>query len=71
VSRYFPNAVPVVDSFHVIQWITHKLDMYIRDLMDESFLEYDKDAIQKLINENANTIDRVKQATKFLKQWLK
>ena len=28
VNRYFPNAVSVVDSFHVIQWIIHKLDLY-------------------------------------------
>ena len=33
VGKYFPNAVPVVDSFHVIQWIIHKLDMYIRNLI--------------------------------------
>ena len=42
VSRYFPNAVPVVDSFHVIQWITHKLDMYIRDLI-RSFKKRDRE----------------------------
>lgn len=33
VDKYFPNAVPVVDSFHVIQWITHSIDMYIRKLI--------------------------------------
>ncbi len=33
VDRYFPNAVPVVDSFHVIQWILHELDMYLRVLL--------------------------------------
>ena len=26
VEKYFPNAVPVVDSFHVIQWITLSID---------------------------------------------
>ena len=30
VDKYFPNAVPVVDSFHVTQWIVHSIDMYIR-----------------------------------------
>jgi len=29
VDKYFPNAVPVVDSFHVIQWITRMIDNYI------------------------------------------
>ena len=32
VDKYFPNAVPVVDSFHVIQWVVHSIDMYIRQL---------------------------------------
>lgn len=32
VDNYFPNAVPVVDSFHVIQWIRTELEQYIRDL---------------------------------------
>jgi len=31
VDRYFPNAVPVVDSFHVIQWIIHELDKRLRE----------------------------------------
>ena len=35
VDKYFPNAVSVVDSFHVIQWITHKIDMYIRNLIKD------------------------------------
>lgn len=42
VGRYFPNAVSVVDSFHVIQWITHKIDMYIRNLI-KSFKKRDKE----------------------------
>lgn len=33
VEKYFPNAVPVVDSFHVIQWITRSIDSYIRQLL--------------------------------------
>jgi transposase len=32
VNKYFPNAVAVVDSFHVIQWVTHAIDNYIRAL---------------------------------------
>ena len=32
IDKYFPNAVPVVDSFHVIQWVVHAIDMYIRQL---------------------------------------
>jgi len=33
VEKYFPNAVPVVDSFYVIQWITRSIDNYIRQLL--------------------------------------
>lgn len=35
VSKYFPNAVSVVDSFHVIQWIIHQLDLFLRRLLKE------------------------------------
>ena len=42
VGKYFPNAVSVVDSFHVIQWITHKIDMYIRNLI-KSFKKRDRE----------------------------
>lgn len=33
VDKYFPNAVPVVDSFHVLQWVTNAIDKYIRQLI--------------------------------------
>lgn len=43
VNRYFPNAVSVVDSFHVIQWVTHKIDLYIRNLI-KTFKKRDREA---------------------------
>ena len=33
VDKYFPNAVPVVDSFHVLQWVTRSIDNYMRQLL--------------------------------------
>lgn len=33
VEKYFPNAVPVVDAFHVIQWVLTELDKYLRKLL--------------------------------------
>ena len=33
VGKYFPNAVSVVDSFHVIQWITRNIENYLRQLL--------------------------------------
>lgn len=41
VDKYFPNAVPVVDAFHVIQWVNHSIDMYIRSL-EKTFRERDR-----------------------------
>lgn len=33
VDKYFPNSVPVVDSFHVIQWIIRMIDNHIWQLL--------------------------------------
>ncbi len=33
VDKYFPNAISVVDSFHVVQWINRELDKYLRKLL--------------------------------------
>lgn len=32
-NEIFPNAMPVVDSFHVMQWIINRLDSYCRQLL--------------------------------------
>jgi len=47
VDKYFPNAVSVVDSFHVIQWITRSIDNYIRALLKE-FRQRDRELQEKL-----------------------
>lgn len=31
-EKYFPNAVSVVDSFHVLKWLIHALDNYLKAL---------------------------------------
>ncbi len=46
VDSYFPNAVSVVDSFHVIQWITHSIDMYIRKLI-KNFKQRDRELYEQ------------------------
>ena len=46
VDKYFPNAVPVVDSFHVIQWITHSIDMYMRKLI-KKYKQRDRELYQQ------------------------
>ena len=35
VDKYFPNAVSVVDAFHVIKWMITKIDNYIRSLIKD------------------------------------
>ena len=33
IDKFFPRAVPIVDSFHVVQWVNHEIDNYIRQLL--------------------------------------
>lgn len=47
VDKFFPNAVPVVDSFHVIQWITRLIDNYIRQLL-KKFRQRDREKAEQL-----------------------
>lgn len=47
VEKYFPNAIPVVDSFHVIQWITHLIDNHIRQLI-KKYRQRDRELQEKL-----------------------
>lgn len=47
VEKYFPNAVSVVDSFHVIQWITRMIDNYIRQLI-KKFRQRDREYQERL-----------------------
>ena len=42
VDNYFPNAISVVDLFHVIQWIRNELEQYIRNLQ-KSFEKRDEE----------------------------
>ena len=47
VDKYFPNAVSVIDSFHVIQWIIRMIDNYIRQLL-KKFRQRDRELEEKL-----------------------
>ncbi len=55
VDKYFPNAVPVVDSFHVIQWVIHMIDMYIRQL-ERGFRQRDREKEEKLSAEQGRPV---------------
>lgn len=55
VEKYFPNAVPVVDSFHVIQWITRSIDNYIRQLL-KKFRQRDREYQEKLSYEQQRPV---------------
>ena len=55
VDKYFPNATSVVDAFHVIQWVVHSIDMYIRQL-EKLFRQRDRDREEKLSAEQGRPI---------------
>lgn len=55
VDKYFPNAIAVVDSFHVSQWIINKIDQYIRALLKE-YRARDRDKEYKLSLEQGKEI---------------
>ena len=72
VDKYFPNAVPVVDSFHVIQWITRMIDNYIRQLI-RKFRQRDLELQEQLSYEQGQPVplplsDEVYLLQKF--RWL-
>lgn len=57
VDKYFPNATPVVDSFHVVQWIIHLIDQFIRKQIKQ-FKERDKNEFLRKHPEINYTLDR-------------
>ena len=67
VEKYFPNAVPVVDSFHVIQWITHSLDMFLRQLLRQFKLR-DQEKQAKLSREQSRPMILPKSDEVYLLQ---
>lgn len=55
VDKYFPYAVSVIDSFHVIQWITRLIDNYIRQLL-KKFRQRDRELEEQLSYENQKPV---------------
>ncbi len=45
-SKYFPNAVVAIDSFHVVHWIINEIQKHIRSLIRE-YLKRDREIHQK------------------------
>lgn len=50
VGKYFPNAVSVVDSFHVIQWITRAIETYLRQSL-KKYKQRDRERQEQLSEE--------------------
>lgn len=50
VDKYFPYAVSVIDSFHVIQWIIRMIDNYIRQLL-KKYRQRDRELAEALSRE--------------------
>lgn len=55
VDKYFPYAVSVIDSFHVIQWIIRMIDNYIRQLL-KKFRQRDRELEEQLSYEEQHPV---------------
>ena len=55
VNKYFPNAVSVVDAFHVIQWLTRSIENYLRQLL-KKYRQADREREAKLSYEKQRPI---------------
>ena len=72
VDKYFPNAVSVIDSFHVIQWIIRMIDNYIRQLL-KKYRQRDRELAEKLSYEEQKPISLPQSDEVYLLQkyrWL-
>ena len=72
VDKYFPNAVSVVDSFHVIQWMIRMIDNYIRQLL-KKFRQRDRELEEKLSYEEQRPVSLPQSDEVYLLQkyrWL-
>ena len=72
VQKYFPNVVPVVDSFHVIQWVTRSIDNYIRQLI-RKYRQRDREYQEKLSYEQQRPVSLPQSDEVYLLQkfrWL-
>ena len=72
VDKYFPNAVSVIDSFHVIQWIIRMIDNYIRQLL-KKFRLRDRELEEKLSLEEQRPVSLPQSDEVYLLQkyrWL-
>ena len=72
VDKYFPNAVSVIDSFHVIQWIIRMIDNYIRQLL-KKYRQRDRELEEKLSHEEQRPISLPQSDEVYLLQkyrWL-
>lgn len=55
VDKFLPNAVSVVDSFHVIQWINNQLEKYLRALLSK-YRKRDRELEQKKSEERGKPV---------------
>lgn len=72
VDKYFPNAVSVIDSFHVIQWIIRMIDNYIRQLL-KKYRQRDRELAEALSHEEQKSISLPQSDEVYLLQkyrWL-
>ena len=71
-TKYFPNAISIVDSFHVVKLINHKIKIYMNSLKKE-YMRRDKANFDKRQNESNVKLTYVDSKEVYLlkhEQWL-
>jgi hypothetical protein len=66
---YDPLLVLTADK--ISEFDGDSIDKFIIDILEESFLEYDKKEIQNMIEANNDVIEPFNKKNNFLKQWIK
>lgn len=67
VNKYFPNAVSVVDSFHVIQWICNLIDRYLISLL-KKYKEKDQEKQLQKEKELGHPVSSIRSKEVYLLQ---
>jgi transposase len=60
-KNYFRNAKPITDSFHVVKWILHLIQIYINQVK-KRYQERDRKALEKKNHDNNSSIEKTKDS---------
>ena len=64
-QKYFPNAIVILDSFHVTKHLINKLNIYINKVM-KKYQEKDKEELEKKNHDNNRDNKTIKDSTEVI-----